>query len=56
MAEAQGHPIGYIHVDIAEVQTTEGKLNLFVGINRTSKVAMAQMVEKADRCTAWEFL
>jgi hypothetical protein len=42
--------------DIAEVQTAEGKLYLFVGIDRTSKFAVTQLVEKADRRTAWEFL
>jgi transposase InsO family protein len=30
--------------------------DLFVGIDRTSKFAVAQLVEKADRRTAWEFL
>ena len=38
--------------DIAEVQTTEEKLHLFVGIDRTSKFAVTQLVEKADRRTA----
>ncbi len=42
--------------DIAEVQTVEGKLYLFVGIDRTSKFAAKQLVDKADRKTAWEFL
>lgn len=41
--------------DIAEVQTSEGKPFLFVGIDRTSKFAVTQLVEKADRKTAWEF-
>mgnify|MGYP001951238245 FL=1 len=50
------YPIGFFHVDIAEVQTAEGKLYLFVGIDRTSKFAVTQLVEKADRRTAWEFL
>ncbi|OLS52065.1 IS481 family transposase [Rhodovulum sulfidophilum] len=50
------YPIGFFHVDIAEVQTAEGKLFLFVGIDRTSKFAVTQLVEKADRRTAWEFL
>ncbi|PPU75807.1 IS481 family transposase, partial [Xanthomonas populi] len=27
-------PIGYFHIDIAEVQTSEGKLYLFVAIDR----------------------
>ncbi len=50
------YPIGFFHIDIAEVQTTEGKLYLFVGIDRTSKFAVTQLVDKADRKTAWEFL
>ena len=33
------YPIGYFHIDIAEVQTAEGKLYLFVAIDRTSKFA-----------------
>jgi transposase InsO family protein len=50
------YPIGFFHIDIAEVQTAEGKLFLFVGIDRTAKFAVAQLVETADRKTAWEFL
>ena len=46
------YPIGFFHVDIAEVKTTEGKLYLFVGIDRTSKFAVTQLVDKADRRTA----
>ncbi len=42
--------------DIAEVQTAEGKLYLVVGIDRTAKFAVAQLVATADRKTAWEFL
>ena len=50
------YPIGYFHIDIAEVRTEEGKLYLFVAIDRTSKFVVAQLVEKANRKTAWEFL
>lgn len=50
------YPIGFFHIDIAELRTSEGKLYLFVAIDRTSKFAVAQVVEKADRKTAWEFL
>lgn len=50
------YPIGYFHIDIAELRTAEGKLYLFVAIDRTSKLAVAQLVEKANRKTAWEFL
>jgi len=48
--------IGFFHIDIAEVQTPEGNLFLFVGIDRTAKFAVAQLVATADRKTAWEFL
>ena len=47
---------GFFHIDIAEVRNQEGKLYLFVAIDRTSKFAVAQLVETADRKTAWEFL
>jgi transposase-like protein len=50
------YPIGYFHIDIAEVQTEEGKLFLFVAIDRTSKFAFAQLAEKANRVTASAFL
>lgn len=43
------------HIDMAEVQPAEGKLYFFVAIDRTSKFAV-QLVEKADRKTAWECL
>ena len=48
--------IGYFHVDIAEVQTTEGRLYLYVGIDRTSKFAFVQLVTKTDRNSASAFL
>lgn len=50
------YPIGYFHIDIAEVQTAEGKLYLFVGIDRTSKFAFAQLAKEATRVTASAFL
>lgn len=50
------YPIGFFHMDIAEVQTAESKLYLFVAIDRTSKFAVTQIVDKANRKTAWEFL
>ena len=36
------YPIGFFHIDIAEVQTAEGKLYLFVGIDRTSTFAVTR--------------
>lgn len=50
------YPIGYFHIDIAEVQTADGKLYLFVAIDRTSKFAFCQLVDKANRKTALAFL
>lgn len=50
------YPIGYFHIDIAEVRTEEGKLHLFVAIDRTSKFAFAQLHKKANRKTATAFL
>ena len=52
----KAYPIGFFHIDIAEVQTAEGKLYLFVAIDRTSKFAFAQLVEQATRVTASAFL
>jgi hypothetical protein len=37
------YPIGFFHIDIAELRTAEGKLYLFVAIDRTSKFAVAQL-------------
>jgi transposase InsO family protein len=50
------YPIGYFHIDIAEVRTAEGKLYLFVAIDRTSKFAFVALHDKADRPTAVRFL
>ncbi|MGE6744015.1 IS481 family transposase [Allorhizobium pseudoryzae] len=52
----KSYPIGYFHVDIAEVHTAEGRLYLFVAVDRTSKFAFAQLVEKATRRVAGNFL
>ena len=46
------YPIGYFHIDIAELRINEGKLYLFVAIDRTSKFAVALLVDKANRKTA----
>ena len=50
------YPIGYFHIDIAEVQTAEGKLYLYVAIDRTSKFAFVQVVRKTGRTSASAFL
>ena len=50
------YPIGYFHIDIAEVRTAEGRLYLFVAIDRTSKFAFVRLVERADMQIASAFL
>jgi transposase InsO family protein len=50
------YPIGFFHIDLAEVRTAEGKLYLFVAIDRTSKFAFVQLVERADMQAAAAFL
>ena len=50
------YPIGYFHVDIAEVCTEQGRLYLFVAIDRTSKFAYAGLHPDQTRKTACQFL
>ena len=64
------YPIGYFHMDIAELRTGEGKLHLFVAIpcptahlqskcrerDRTSKFAFVQLEERATSMSARAFL
>ena len=47
----KAYPIGYFHIDIAEVRTAEGKLYLLVAIDRTSKFAFVELHEKVSRST-----
>src|ERR671912_1676953 len=51
----EAYPIGYFHLDIAEVRTEAGKLYLFVAIDRTSKFAFAGLHERATRRVAADF-
>jgi transposase InsO family protein len=50
------YPIGYFHLDLAEVRTVEGKLNLFVAIDRTSKFAFVRLEKRAGKMEAAQFL
>ena len=53
----KSYPIGYFYIDIAEVQTAEGKLYLYnVAIDRTSKFAFVKLVKKTGRSSASAFL
>jgi transposase InsO family protein len=52
----KAYPIGVFHIDIAEVRTEQGKLHLFVAMDRTSKFAFAQLHEQATTRIAADFL
>ncbi len=52
----KAYPLGFFHIDIAELRTEEGKLYLFVAIDRTSKFAFAELHERATRRIAADFL
>lgn len=52
----KSYPIGYFHIDIAEVRTGEGKLHMLVAIDHTSKFAFVKLENKANRVTASAFL
>ncbi|MCA1565964.1 MAG: IS481 family transposase [Acidobacteria bacterium] len=50
------YAIDYFHADIAEVHTEQGRLYLFVAIDRTSKFAYAELHPDQTRDTAYQFL
>lgn len=52
----KSYPIGYFHIDIAEVRTEQGKLHMFVAIDRTSKFAFVELHEKAATAVSRDFL
>ena len=52
----KAYPIGYFHIDVAEVRTAQGKLCLIVAIDRASKFAFAELHEKVARRTAGDLL
>ncbi len=52
----KAYPIGFFHIDIAEVHTEEGRLYMLVAVDRTSKFAFAELHERAPRRVAADFL
>lgn len=52
----KAYPVGYVHLDFAELRTEEGKQYLFVAIDRTSKLAFAELQPVATQIVAAEFL
>src|SRR5215204_2167124 len=55
-AKFKRYPIGFFHIDIAEVRTEQGKLFLLVALDRTSKFAFVELHEKVTRRVAANFL
>src|SRR3954465_4511575 len=52
----KSYPIGFFPIDIAEGGTEQGKLHMFVAIDRTSKFAFVELHEKATTAISREFL
>jgi len=50
------YPIGYVHVDISEVHTQEGKAYLFVGIDRATKYTYVEVYTQMTQDNACLFL
>ena len=54
--KCKAYPIGSFHIDLAEVRTEEGKLSLFVAVDRTCKFAYAEWHAQANNMVAAQFL
>lgn len=52
----KSYPIGFFHIDLAEVRTQEGKLHMFVAVDRTSKLAFVELHERATTAVSRDFL
>ncbi|MGY3591706.1 hypothetical protein ACVIGB_008711 [Bradyrhizobium sp. USDA 4341] len=52
----KSYPIGFFHIDIAEVRTEQGELHMFVAIDPTSKFAYVELHERATPAVSREFL
>ena len=50
------YPIGFFHIDLAEVRSEQGRLYLLVAIDRTSKFAFVELHERVTRRVAGDFL
>ena len=48
--------IGYFHIDIMKLRTKEGKCQMFVAVDRTSKFAYAKLYKRKTAQVAVEFL
>ena len=52
----KSYPIGFFHIDIAEVRTADGKLYLFVAIDRTSKFVYVELLRNCTKMDSAQFL
>jgi transposase-like protein len=50
------YDIGYVHVDIAQLATAEGKASLFVAVERKTRYAYAELYEKMNTENTVQFL
>ena len=50
------YDIGYVHIDITEIRLTDRKVYLFVGIDRVSKYAYVELVDRMTTGNAVTFL
>ena len=48
--------IGYVHIDICELRLAEGKLNMFLAIDRVSKFTYIEFHENAGKMNGAAFL
>ena len=48
--------IGYVHIDISELRLAEGKLNMFLAIDRVSKFTYVEFHEDAGKMSGAAFL
>ncbi len=56
MKKFKDYPIGFTHIDIAEVRTAEGKAYLFVGIDRKTRYVFAELYDKMTQENTCIFL
>lgn len=52
----RAYEIGYVHIDSCELRHADGKLVMFLAIDRTSKFAFVELHEKATTAISREFL
>jgi len=48
--------IGYVHIDICELRLAEGKINMFLAIDRVSKFTYVEFHENAGKMNGSDFL